>query len=108
MNNKLTSIYIDGTHKLDINLDLKDNLDLIRYKLADNISNSNLFTQKNGDIIEILNESEKKLEDIIIEDKKLYMITSKPTPNDLKSKSDLTEEEKKLIQSMFDKCFPLK
>lgn len=60
MNNKLTSIYIDGTHKLDINLDLKDNLDLIRYKLADNISNSNLFIQKNGDIIEILNESEKK------------------------------------------------
>lgn len=105
MNNKLTSIYIDGTHKLDINLDLKDNLDLIIYKLADNISNSNLFTQKNGDIIEILNESEKKLEDIIIEDKKLYMITSKPTPNDLKSKLDLTEEEKKLIQSMFDKCF---
>lgn len=91
MNNKLTSIYIDGTHKLDINLDLKDNLDLIRYNLADNISNSNLFIQKNGDIIEILNESEKKLEDIIIEDKKLYMITSKPTPNDLRTKSELTE-----------------
>ena len=64
MSSKLITIYVDGTQLTVKKLDLNDTLDKIRQKLADKISESNLFTLESGDKIEISDESELKLEDI--------------------------------------------
>ena len=73
MSSKLITIYVDGNQLTVKKLDMNDTLDKIRQKLADKISESNLFTLESGDKIEISDESELKLEDILVDNKKLCM-----------------------------------
>ena len=99
MSSKLITIYVDGTQLTVKKLDLNDTLDKIRQKLADKISESNLFTLESGDKIEISDESELKLEDILVDNKKLCMtqVSNKETSS---NKKNAPIEGSKLIENI--------
>jgi GTP-binding protein EngB required for normal cell division len=98
----LISVYIDGKQVTVKKLDLKETLDSVRKKLAEKISNSNLFALEGGDKIELSDESGLNLEDILINGKKLYMVTNlnvsspKPTP----PKKNTPLKDAKLIENI--------
>ena len=102
MSSKLISVYIDGKQVTVKKLDLKETLDSVRKKLAEKISNSNLFALEGGDKIELSDESGLNLEDILINGKKLYMVTNlnvsspKPTP----PKKNTPLKDAKLIENI--------
>ena len=75
MNIKEISIFIDG-NLVDIKkLDINETLCSIRKKLEGIISNSNLFINKKGDNIDISDESQFILQDILIDDKNIKIIS---------------------------------
>ena len=74
---KLISIYLDGNNFAIKKLKLSDTLNIIRKNIGDKISESILFTLENGEKINILDESGLTLEDILIENKKINMISNK-------------------------------
>ena len=102
MSSKLISVYIDGKQITVKKLDLNDTLDSVRKKLTDKISNSNLFALEGGDKIELSAESGLKLEDVLIDEKKLYMTTNlnissmKPAP----PKKNIPLKDAKLIENI--------
>ena len=102
MSSKLISVYIDGKQVTVKKLDLKETLDSVRKKLAEKISNSNLFALEGGDKIELSDESGLNLEDILINGKKLYMVTnlnvSSPKPSPPKKNTPL--KDAKLIENI--------
>ena len=99
MSSKLITIYVDGTQLTVKKLDLNDTLDKIRQKLADKISESSLFTLESGDKIEISDESELKLEDILVDNKKLCMTQASNKESSSKKKNTPIEGSK-LIENI--------
>ena len=106
MNDKLINIYVNEKLILSKKLNLNDNLDVISKNFGINFTNSNLFTQKNGDKIEISEEPKFKIGDILIGQNKINMININPTPIELESKVELTDLEKKLIENIYEQDLP--
>ena len=73
MSSKLISIYLNGNQITVKKFDTKSTLDQIRKNINDKINDSILFTLESGDKIQISDESSLTLEDILIDNKKIYM-----------------------------------
>ena len=74
---KLISVYLDNNQLTVIKLKLNDSLDLIRKNIFKKVPENSLFTLENGDKIEITDESGITLQDILIDNKKIFMSSNK-------------------------------
>ena len=73
MSTKAISVFINGSQVTVKKLDLGETLDSVRKKLADKISEANLFTLADGDKIDITDEGEWTLQDVLIDGKKINL-----------------------------------
>ena len=97
MSSKLVSIYLNGEQITVKKLCLSDTLKNIREKLSDKINDSYLYTLENGDKIGISDESELTLEDILIDNKKIYMTKNENISKSNPKKKNIPIEGSKLI-----------
>ena len=74
---KLVSVYLDNNQFTVKKLKLNNSLDIIRKNIGEKVLESSFFTLENGDKIEIADESGITLQDILIENKKIFMISNK-------------------------------
>ena len=94
MSSKLVKIYLNGQQITAKKLCLSDTLKNTREKLSDKINDSYLYTLKNGDKIGISEESEITLEDILIDNKKIYMTINEDTSKSIPKKNTPIEGSK--------------